>query len=128
MYPFECQTCKKRHHGINVTQLRCCPNAKFSQLVSICLLVPKKEAETHTVVHVSGDYMLPSPVGVEWVTGCNAKRRPDVVTRSPVAVTCGRCLKFYEKRIEEEKKKREETMMREHMESIEVEVEVKDSE
>lgn len=71
------------------------------QITKICLLVNVKETPGHTVVHKSGNFALPSPVGVEWATGCNANRITGVTTRYPGAVTCKKCLDFYNSKMAE---------------------------
>lgn len=106
--PFECNVCKKRVHGRNVNDLKCCEGAKFTALVKICLLAPKKEITENTVVHTSPDSFggKPLPAGAEWVTMCNlpslmTRQGQRVVTRWPGAVTCETCLKKYEEKLKE---------------------------
>lgn len=111
MNPFECSVCKKLVHGRNVNDLKCCPNARFAPLTRICLLGTQKDLPNNTIVHISPEsYDKPVIPGQKWATFCNAPSLRTnygqrVVTRHPTAVTCGKCLEEYNKRLKEAEEK-----------------------
>lgn len=105
MYPFECSKCKKHTHGISANKCKCCEGANFQPLVNICLLVRKSELGKQPIVHVTGDYHMPSPTGTEWGVACGAKKLPPVTTRYVPATTCKKCLDWYNKKVKEHSEK-----------------------
>ena len=101
MYPFECSKCRKHVHAISALKAECCPGAHFQPLVNICLLVVEKELTGQPVVHQTPEYHLQSPTGARWGTACGAKKLPRTTTRYPGAVTCKRCLDWFNARVAE---------------------------
>lgn len=101
MYPFECSKCRRHIHAVSATKAECCPGAHFQPLVNICLLVSEKELTGQPIIHKTPEFQLPAPTGVRWGTACGAKTLPKVTTRAPNAVTCKRCLDWYNKRVAE---------------------------
>jgi len=103
MNPFECSVCKKHVHGRNINDLSCCPDARFTPLVRICLLGVSKELPNNHVIHTSPEsFDKPVIPGQKWATFCNAPSLRTnygqrVVTRYPPAANCKRCLEVYEK-------------------------------
>lgn len=100
MYPFECSRCKKLTHAVSQSKCVCCDGATFEPLINICLLVIKKELDDQPIVHTSGHYQLPTIVGAEWGVACGAKKLPKTTTRYVPAVTCKKCLDWYNAKVE----------------------------
>jgi len=67
-------------------------------LVNICLVVPAEALPTHTVIHQTGAHHLTvgRTEGKRWVTPCNAKKKPAVITSVPKAASCQKCLEWVE--------------------------------
>lgn len=68
------------------------------QLVHICLMVPNDVLPNNNVVHRTGTHQLSAgkTEGTHWVTACNAKKKPAVVTTIPKAANCQKCLEWVE--------------------------------
>lgn len=104
MRPFECNRCHARTYS-EKTPKTCstCQFAKFSELVSICLIVPVEVEPNFPIVHESQELQtddggVATTVGQKWVTACKAKIRPTHVTAELNACTCYKCKQWIDQR------------------------------
>lgn len=122
MFAFECQKCRRRTFHPSQRLAQCCPGAKQTQLVNICLIIPVEEQPKNRVVHTSvGNAALMSPSGQKWVTACNSSTMSQVTTAVPRACTCYRCRKWLEAREKLQLAKQEMDSLEEFMKTVDIE-------
>lgn len=92
-FPHRCLTCEKLVHTASFQEApKCCPEAKFERIVSICLLIPATEKEE--VVLTSKRVANLVDRDTRWKVACGKGKLPEYYTDQPIAVTCGKCLKY----------------------------------
>lgn len=98
-HPYRCSRCEKIVHAPSKRFAKCCNNATLFELANFCFLMPKQSMPTNTVVAVfNKDLKDPDSTGIECVTPCNAKTKPRFTTGFIGAVTCKKCLEWFETR------------------------------
>lgn len=107
MRPFECNRCHARSYSEKTPKVcDTCKFDKFTELVSICLLLPVEVEPAFPVVHESGevpsdDGGVNSVLGQKWVLACKSSALPAIATPEPDACTCYHCKRWYDKRLAE---------------------------